>query len=951
MENEYNEENFKSYREINDEENELPILLSNSTVSFQHKIERLKQDILGNYSIFEGPYGKKPICYVDWTASGRSTLSIENYLLTYVIPLYGNTHTTTSITGHQSTCYRHEARQIIAQAVNAKITGRAAEDIVVFTGNGTTNGINKLVLSLGLHLPRPNLSENEKPVVFISAYEHHSNLLPWRETVADVVTIRYSVETGVCLIDLREKLVHYSSRKVKIGAFSAASNVTGILTDVDSVSILMHKAGGIVIFDYATAAPYVKIDMNPVIISDDSAYAYKDAIIFSGHKFLGGPGAPGVLIVKKKLMAPLEGAPTEPGGGTVFYVTSEHHRYLSNREEREEAGSSNLLGDVKLGLALHLKQTVGVSFIEQEELKIAEYALKRFSAHPQLVVLGKQANTITDSNSSGKFLPIFSFLIRCGSYFLHHNFVCALLNDLFGIQSRGGCMCAGPFSQSLLGISTEDNQRLELALLEKHEVLRPGFSRLSLPFWMSKLEINFVIDAVHFVASHGWRFLPQYRYNHKTGEYAHITRLTRFPERKWLSNLDIFSSSSSSSSSLLSTATPLGYSTTSSEVTEGAIKSIQEGNVENSTTTLKESLKQWGVQGISQLLAQVFESAQLQLQEIISKKKSKFHPTQTIAFTSDNAKELLGFESLRWFTIVSDLPADYNSTSISNSNSACVIQPERFFASLVESSPPLMNDTSSVPIAASAYAMKRELKLGKSTTRVVDASVPRYLQEVFLSTVVSTKSSTETAALTINKITPPAKITNSTTSATVSTSNSTMDVTEAVCETGCNIMRSINLPNLSSGAPMQLDGAGTTYPSTLTEANRKQFYAKHIMPPKKIMKLTGQAVKDWNMIGDGDKLLLGLSGGKDSLALLHILLALQKRAPVRFEIACATVDPQTASFDPTPLIPYLQSLGVTYHYLSQPIVELAKTKLNGDSLCAFCSRFKRGLLYSCCRLV
>ena len=148
---------------------------------------------------------------------------------------------------------------------------------------------------------------------------------------------------------------------------------------------------------------------------------------------------------------------------------------------------------------------------------------------------------------------------------------------------------------------------------------------------------------------------------------------------------------------------------------------------------------------------------------------------------------------------------------------------------------------------------------------------------------------------------------------------------------------------------MHLDGAGTTYPSTLTDINRKQVYAKHIVPPKKVMKLVGQAVKDWNMIEDGDKLLLGLSGGKDSLALLHILLALQKRAPVKFEIACATVDPQTASFDPTPMIPYLQSLGVTYHYLSQPIVELAKTKLNGDSLCAFCSRFKRGLLYSCCR--
>ena len=263
-------------------------------------LDSLSKDIVGQYQSFITPYGTRPQIYADWTASGRAVGKIENYVQSEILPFYGNTHTTSSISGHQSTCFRHEARQIISESVNAKITGKAAEDVVLFVGNGTTAAVNKLVDSLGLNIPLQNESP---PVVFTSSYEHHSNLLPWRESVADVVTIAYHPVTGVCLKDLEKQLIKYKDRKsLKIGAFSAASNVTGLLTAVDEVSEFLHQQGALAFFDYATAAPYVKIDMNPVSFGESNYYnpqraklAYKDGIYFSGHKFVGGVGSPGLF--------------------------------------------------------------------------------------------------------------------------------------------------------------------------------------------------------------------------------------------------------------------------------------------------------------------------------------------------------------------------------------------------------------------------------------------------------------------------------------------------------------------------------------------------------------------------------------------------------------------------------------------------------------------------------
>jgi selenocysteine lyase/cysteine desulfurase/tRNA(Ile)-lysidine synthase TilS/MesJ len=852
----------------------------------------------------------------------------------------------------QSTCYRHEARQVIAEAVNAKISGRAAVDVVVFTGNGTTSAVDKLVHSLDLHLPLPDdVNADMIPVVFTSSYEHHSNLLPWRESVADVVTVRYSTLTGICLVDLQEKLQHYANRKIKIGAFSAASNVTGILTDVDAVSVAMHRAGGIVVFDYATAAPYVKIDMNPVIMGEDAQYAYKDAIFFSGHKFIGGPGSPGVLIAKKKLLAPTTLKPTVSGGGTVFYVTEHHHRYLSNRSEREEGGTPNIVGDIRLGLVVHLKQTIGVSWIEAEERSISSRLQARFQRHPRIVLLGRTVETTELPQSVHNHLPIFSFLIRAGRRFLHHNFVCALLNDLFGVQTRGGCQCAGPFSQSILGLSDRDIQLIEAALLDKHEVIRPGFSRLSVPFWLKPAEVDYIASAVEFVADHGYLFVPFYRYNPKTGEWAHTTRLTRFPERKWLSYFQVRSSGASDSPRV--------------------------------APTEASGLKSWGCDTESGLFDLVLKDVQQELAKV-----KKLFERKRFGNLVESDSDLATLEDIRWFFNVSDIKAvdsqgnaeselplgrsDFDALSHRCAHHewlVCIgpIQPHLWSADSTETKA-IVSSNGSIE---SAYARKRDgvLPARSGGERFANKAPPRYVSFASEASAVPLVTSTARAV----DPSEPMEVDNNESSA--DPVRAAAAAVKVVVSTGAAAAPRVSLLAVKPGAavistPAPVDTSEKKPASNCDDGTCKPagpgkilsgpgllfaadtavpFAGKVHLPPKKIMKLVGQAIRDWNMIEEGDKLLLGLSGGKDSLALLHILLTLQKRSPVKFSIACATVDPQTESFDPSPLIPYVQSLNVPYHFLSEPIVELAKTKMQGDSLCAFCARFKRGLLYSCCR--
>jgi selenocysteine lyase/cysteine desulfurase/tRNA(Ile)-lysidine synthase TilS/MesJ len=1135
-----------------------------------------------------------PLVYCDHTASSRCLTSIEQYIHSNVLPCLANTHTTTSYTGTQSTSFVSEARQVIGEVLGAKVTGKASTDTVLFCGNGAgvTSAVNLLIDILGIRQiiqgqAQQGGAPDLRPVLFTSAMEHHSNLIPWREAGCRVVTIPLNVETGDLDLEYLAKALTnpeygYNDNSsnntdssnintiIRMASFSACSNITGRMVDTLKVTALLHSHGVLSFWDYATAASYCTVEMNPsppslpVSVSSttgtpsyySAALLAKDAIFLSPHKLLGGPGSVGVLVIKKNLVSQVAPPMMKSGGGTVFYVTQHNHRFLSNRLERYEGGSPNVPAIVRTGLTfLHKRRldsnhmyninssssissssniissstpSISKARLYQQHYDRVVSTLKQNA--PNLVLLGAAAPTAGHANESSSppssAVSIFSILIQCGNRFLHFNYVCAILNDVFGVQCRGGCQCAGPYVQQLLGLTNEQgvpnatNTRLEDALYnnKQHELLRPGVTRVSLPLLcMRQSDIDYVIKALEWTAQHAWKLLPLYRCNHKTGEWRHYSRQGKplgggsgtsgAGGRKWINHyITPFQqeqkqavatrdgTAPAPSTSFATTAiTKTNQKMTNEEWTARLERTLRNANVilEQSLAN-KGNYKLSGAGGgaggssndilpdeISDLRWYVYPQECAQWLHLLEQNMpNKIDPSHTMPNSGGadivgavRPVDLCGYRSVDVAEEeeVQEGKANVNvDTAVNNKNDAYadadvqmmenaatavasattkLIKAEqqedddddgdRWEAELMAVSVPLPMPVP-MPMEEEQVLVQHTLKAAASANAptpslapevpvVVDVqseeqaqAAPRLRSICSINGTCSISPTTGTdkdnttpvvvesttnavAAAAATKPTAAAKeTTNETQQPKAATTTSTTGTGPKKKEARDSSMwgggagssevqaaASLATKHLQSIAAAAAANASATASSTTAHANvnsvpspsiltkaaapqndtsqsqppvpviqsnkmKKSKHQRHIKPPAKLQRMVTKALVQWNMIEEGDKLLLGLSGGKDSMTLLHCLMEFQRILKTNFTIEVCTIDPMTESFDPSPLIPYVRDvLGLTYHFLQHDIVDRANT--SGDngkivsSLCSYCARMKRGMLYQCAR--
>jgi len=470
--------------------------------SLEQYFSTFRKSIIGISQEFESPFGTKKIIYTDWTASGRLYRPIEEKLINEFGPFVANTHTETTVSGTAMTMAYHKARHIIKHHVNA-----GPDDILITDGSGMTGVVNKFQRILGLKLPEnlkpfTKIPAEKRPVVFVTHMEHHSNQTSWLETIAEVVVVPACPKGLFCLETFEKLLGKYTDRQLKIASVTSCSNVTGIKTPYFEIARLMHQNNGVCFVDFACSGPYVDIDMHP---ADEECYL--DAIFFSPHKFLGGPGTSGVLLFNKKLYKNM--VPDHPGGGTVSWTNPwGEHKYIDNIEEREDGGTPGFLQTIKTALAIRLKEEMGVANILEREHEIVDFVFSELENIENLHILAAQHK---------QRLGVISFYIDG----LHFNLGVKLLNDRFGIQTRGGCSCAGTYGHYLLHVDKEQSDYLTDRISCGELLEKPGWIRMSIHPTTTNEEISFVCESIRALAENHKSWSEDYTYDTKSNEFVH----------------------------------------------------------------------------------------------------------------------------------------------------------------------------------------------------------------------------------------------------------------------------------------------------------------------------------------------------------------------------------------------------------------------------------------------
>ncbi|MEO9964179.1 MAG: aminotransferase class V-fold PLP-dependent enzyme [Reichenbachiella sp.] len=459
--------------------------------------DEIRKNIVGLGQSFDTPFGSFEMIYADWVASGRLYSPIEEAIMSKFGPWVANTHSYSNKSGSLMTEAYNHAKQIIRNHVNA-----SDNDMLVLTGSGMTGGVIRLQQILGLCRSGaiPDLVEEDRPIVFITHMEHHSHHVSWMETVADVVIVPPGKDLTVDLDFLQAEIDKYSNRKLKIGAFTAGSNVTGVITPIHDMAEIMHKNGGYCFVDYAATAPYVTMDMHP-----ENELRSLDAIYFSPHKFLGGPGACGVMLFDKKMYS---GKSCVPGGGNVTWTNPwGEYGFTANDEAKEDGGTPGFLQAIRAALAIQLKDKMGVAEIEKREEFLLKKTFDRLNSIEGLKIVGEQYS---------KRIGVVSFNIDD----LHYNALVRIMNDRFGIQIRGGWACASTYCHYLFELNAADSKRLTDNINDQNLTGKPGWARMSIHPTMTEQELDYALNAIAYIAQNKAELKKDYVYDEKTNDFT-----------------------------------------------------------------------------------------------------------------------------------------------------------------------------------------------------------------------------------------------------------------------------------------------------------------------------------------------------------------------------------------------------------------------------------------------